>query len=172
MKMSKDHRDHLALKARIEQLAARLQRGDKNAEKTARGYLIKFAADGSVQVLTDVFSGLVKQWDSQQPDWEEVDIDEELEAAGEPRLLGLAYYTSFLKALLEFRNDGGAMFWTWVEGLGKGCWVVGTYQEVAEQVATDPKTATRDALLKGGMTYEQVEKMLEEWVDEDEEPKA
>jgi hypothetical protein len=68
--MHPKHREHLALKARIEQLAAAMADGDPATEEEARTILARVAVRGSCGVLTQVFFGLVRQWDADQADWE------------------------------------------------------------------------------------------------------
>jgi hypothetical protein len=68
--MTPEHKEHLRLKADMEQLAAALVDGDPATETRAREILTRVAVRGSTMALAQVFFGLVRQWDADQADWE------------------------------------------------------------------------------------------------------
>ena len=68
--MHPKHREHIALKARLEQLAAELADSLPAAEREARIILARTAIRGSCTVMAQVFRGIDREWDDDQADWE------------------------------------------------------------------------------------------------------
>ena len=65
-------RERLKLLHFLEQLAANLAAGNRQAEQTARTILARVALDGSCAILAQVFRGIVLARDEEQNSWDEL----------------------------------------------------------------------------------------------------
>jgi len=72
MDLETARRERLKLLHWLEQLSAALFAGEKEAEQNARIVLARIAVKGSVEILAQVFRGIVLSRDEEQPGWEEL----------------------------------------------------------------------------------------------------
>jgi len=70
MDLETARRERLKLLHWLEQLSAALFAGEKEAEQTARIVLARIAVKGSVEILAQVFRGIVLSRDEEQKGWD------------------------------------------------------------------------------------------------------
>jgi hypothetical protein len=70
--MDQLNRTRLRLLHFLEQLAAGLDGGEPRAEQEARIILARVVSRGSADILAQVFRGIIREWDSEQADWDAI----------------------------------------------------------------------------------------------------